>query len=421
MKVYAFRKILLLRPDVLGIAAGFLGAIFVFLITLVGIASGQRGVWIDLFEALFFGYGLWLGGLIAGILWGFLYGYALGFGIAYFYVFLVKRKIDCEKKPLIDLDFEAGPVSIIQEGEGANPYTLAIVANPVIYIPAENRFEEDPAIRDEALFAKAALRCLKSIAENDLLRLPEISSRLKIVAVYDKSFEVTDTHALCEAFERVTNVVAPREDLNRVDSYLKARGVTADVIFLISGSEELTRSSARFSEEAQDNLSGKEFQLVGLSAASPVVRRHPLRANLPGVAAISAWDDRLRTPMHEFAHAMSSVHNGPILDEYVDEILSGLEFAVNKLSRGDETNPVPTLFAKYGLTGEELTPYYSDRHRRDKEANWTSYVPEKRSPHVSCTMDLAYYDYEFDRLIFDFMYDRIMAKMERSAASTDRP
>lgn len=416
MKVFAFRKIMLLRPDVLGIAAGFLGAIFVFIITLAEITSGQRGAFIDLFEVLFIGYRVGLAGLIAGILWGFLYGYALGFGIAYFYVFLVKRKIDCEKKPLIDLDFEAGPVSIIQEGAGANPYTLAIVANPVIYIPAENRFEEDPAIRDEALFTKAALRCLKSIAENDLLRLPEISSRLKIVAVYDKNFAENDTHALCEAFERITNVIAPREDLNRVDSYLKDRGVTADVVFLISGSEEFTRSSARFSEEAPDNLSGKEFQLAGHFAASPMLRRHPQTANLPGVAAISAWDDRLKTPMHEFAHAMSSVQNGPILDEYDDRIFSSLEFAVNKSSRGSATDPVPALFAKYGLTGEEPTPYYSDRHRRDKEANWTSYVPEKRSPHVSCTMDLAYYDDEFDRLIFDFMYDRIMAKMERSTA-----
>lgn len=416
MRVFAFRKIMLLRPDVLGIAAGFLGASFVFLITLVGIASGQRGAFIDLFEVLFIGYGTGSGGLIAGILWGFLYGYALGFGIAYFYVFLVKRKIDCEKKPLIDLDFEAGPVSIIQEGAGANPYTLAIVANPVIYIPAENRFEEDPAICDEALFTKAALRCLKSIAENDLLRLPEISSRLKIVAVYDKNFEANDTHALCEAFERITNVIAPREDLNRVDSYLKHRGVTADVIFLISGSEELTRSSARFSEEAQDNVSGKEFRLIGHSPTSTVVRRHPLTANLPGVAAISAWDDRLKTPMHEFAHAMSSVQNGAILDEYDDRIFSSLEFAVNKSSRGSATDPVPALFAKYGLTGEEPTPYYSDRQRRDKAADWTSFVPEKRSPHVSCTMDLAYYDDEFDRLIFDFMYDRIMAKMERSTA-----
>ncbi|MCK6623120.1 MAG: hypothetical protein HUU32_16080 [Calditrichaceae bacterium] len=416
MRVFAFRKIMLLRPDVLGIAMGFLGEIFVFIITLAGITSGQRGAFIDLFEVLFIGYRVGLAGLIAGILWGFLYGYALGFGIAYFYVFLVKRKIDCEKKPLIDLDFEAGPVSIIQEGAGANPYTLAIVANPVIYIPAENRFEEDPAIRDEALFTKAALRCLKSIAENDLLRLPEISSRLKIVAVYDKNIAENDTHALCEAFERITNVIAPREDLNRVDSYLKDRGVTADVVFVISGSEELTRSSARFSEEAPDNLSGKEFQLSGHFAASPMLRRHPLTANLPGVAAISAWDDRLKTPMHEFAHAMSSVQNGAILDEYDDRIFSSLEFAVNKSSRGSATDPVPALFAKYGLTGEEPTPYYSDRQRRDKEANWTSYVPEKRSPHVSCTMDLAYYDDEFDRLIFDFMYDRIMAKMERSTA-----
>jgi len=411
MKVFAFRKIMLLRPDVLGIAMGFLGAIFVFIITLVGITSGQRGAFIDLFEVLFIGYRVGLAGLIAGILWGFLYGYALGFGIAYFYVFLVKKRVEKEAEntpPLIGFDFQAGPVFVIQEGAGANPYTLAIVANPVIYIPAENRFEKDPAIRDEALFTKAALRCLKSIAENDLLRLPEISSRLKIVAVYDKNIAENDTHALCEAFERITNVIAPREDLNRVDSYLKDRGVTADVVFVISGSEELTRSSARFSEEAPDNLSGKEFQLSG--------RRHPLTANLPGVAAISAWDDRLKTPMHEFAHAMSSVQNGAILDEYDDRIFSSLEFAVNKSSRGSATDPVPALFAKYGLTGEEPTPYYSDRQRRDKEANWTSYVPEKRSPHVSCTMDLAYYDDEFDRLIFDFMYDRIMAKMGRSTA-----
>lgn len=421
MKVFAFPRIMLLRPDLLGIASGFSGAIFVFLITLVGIASGQRGVFIDLFEVLFFGYGIGLGGLIAGIIWGFLYGYVLGFGIAYIYLFLVKRKVEAEKSLLAELDFEAGPVYTIREGAGENPYTLAIVANPLIYIAKENRFEEDPVIHNEALFTKAALRCLKSIAANELLRLPEIASRLKIVAVYDNNFAVDDTHALCETFESITNVIAPRQDLSRVDSYLKARDVTADVIFLISGSEELTRSSARFSEEAPENSSGKEFQFAGHFTASPVVRRHPHTAHLPGAAAISAWDDRLKTPMHEFAHAMSSVQNGPILDEYDDRIFSSLEFAVNKNSRDSATDPVPTLFAQYGLSGEEPTPYYSDRHRRDKEANWTSYVPEKRSPHVSCTMDLAYYDDEFDRLIFDFMYDRIMARMGRSAASTARP
>lgn len=424
MRVLAFRNILLLRPDVLGIAMGFLGAIFVFLISLIGIASGQQGALMDLFQVLFIGYGSSPGGLIAGILWGFLYGYVFGFAIAYIYLRLVKKRIEkeAEQNPLVGFNFEAGPVSVIQEGVGANPYTLAIVANPVIYLAEENRFVEDPIIRDEALFIKVVLRCLRSIVTNDLLRLPEIFNRLKIVAVYDKNFALNETCALCESFAKITNAIVPREDLSQVDAYLKAspRNVAADVIFLISASEELTRSSARFTEEAPDNLNGREFQFSAPNLP-PQHSRHPQNANIPGAAAISAWDDRLKTPMHEFAHAMSSVQNGPVLDEYVDEIFSSLAFSVNKRSRGLASNPVPTLFAKYGLIGEEPAPYYSDRHRRDKEAHWVSYVPEKRSPHVSCTMDLAYYHYEFDRLLFDFMYDRIMAKMERSGASTTQP
>jgi len=132
MKVHAAARIKLLHPAVLSLTLGLIGGIASFALTLVAIISRDSGRLIHLFESIYPGYSVGIIGLILGLLWGFVYGYILGFLIAYLYTYLVKKMA----REALDEVFEFDPnqpVNVIQEGEGTKPYTIAIVANPVIY------------------------------------------------------------------------------------------------------------------------------------------------------------------------------------------------------------------------------------------------------------------------------------------------
>jgi hypothetical protein len=346
-------------------------------------------------------------------------------------------------------------------------------------------FEVDPIIKEENAdyFFKTVIRCLRSFVNNELLRLPEIFFRLRIVVVRDTKEDqsLLNNNALCETIDPFNEIIAPRLDVEIVDTYLRSfpagyqlnktsfdqlkgnlpdeifkklgalkgkflktkddefnktlveavgeneadkykeliwnnagyfNGET-DVIMITSASEEFIRSSARFTEE-EDDQRGEEFTYHNNSETFN--RKHAFYAKKPGVAAIWAGDDRLKTPVHEFAHAMSSIENGPIVDEYDDRGEGLFEFMVNKQFREESADPIPTFFAKYALTNrfsDGCVEYCSDRTRADKEPTWRSYVPEKLAPKISSIMDIAYYEYRFGKLVFNFMYDRLLAKLNR--------
>jgi len=143
-----------------------------------------------------------------------------------------------------------------------------------------------------------------------------------------------------------------------------------------------------------------------------------------GRVALSALDVRDRLPLHEFGHAMSSVQNGLVVDEYYDYAFIEDEpgfhpfdpehIFINRIYRDPARMSVShqvlvhNIFARYnGYV------YESDRQHPSARQGWYAYFPERRQREVNCTMDADKDVFEFDELLRDFMYDRLWAKVNR--------
>lgn len=146
--------------------------------------------------------------------------------------------------------------------------------------------------------------------------------------------------------------------------------------------------------------------------------------DLIGRVAMSVLDVRDRLPVHEFGHAMSSVQNGIIVDEYYDYafIADDPSFSpfdreyvfINRIYRDRDKMglthhlKVHNIFARYnGYI------YESDRQHPSAQQGWVGYFPDRRQREVNCTMDADRDIFEFDELLRDFMYDRLWAKVNR--------
>ena len=244
------------------------------------------------------------------------------------------------------------------------------------------------------------------------------------VTLYDTTRrEHKSENALCETITGVGNLLAPREDVNLIHQFVLSavdgpRSIAyADLIYVISATDEYTRSTARFMVDESDGVPFK-FSF-GDDPNALEERIHAYHARVPGVVALWAGGDRLKTPVHELAHALSSLQNGAIVDEYLDhydaESEMRLTHVINRKRKPAAAHPVPDIFARYQGPGGQTVTYYSDRYRSDKPSSWTSYVPERPHISTSCIMDAAYFSYRYDKLIFDFLYDRLMAKLNRPA------
>jgi|GEM_PF-6227597 len=146
--------------------------------------------------------------------------------------------------------------------------------------------------------------------------------------------------------------------------------------------------------------------------------------DLVGRVAMSALDVRDRLPVHEFGHAMSSVQNGIIVDEYYDYAFidddpdfrpfDPKHIFINRIYRNrpimDLTHKIKVhnIFARYNRY-----IYESDRQHPSAEQGWIGYFPERRQREVNCTMDADKDVFEFDELLRDYMYDRLWAKVNR--------
>lgn len=432
MLVNKSSKVTILRPEFFSITLGIFWAFFVVIITLVTIASGYTGNLVRLFQVIYPWYNPTLLGLIPGLFWGFVNGYLLGFFIGYIYMLLIRLKVEKVQDFIFEVDVDE-PINIIQEGNGDKPFTIVFVANPLIKRADGAHFDDDPIVNDSDLFYKVVTRCLRSFVNNELLRLPEIFPRLKLITVFDTSRRNhEDSNALCEELSPPLDILAARSDVDKIVSFLtntktiKNNNIKieyADIIYVISASEKLTRSTARFTEDAV-NQNGNDGEIFKFTFTNKLEKKlHAYNCKTPGVVALSAWDDRLKTPVHEFAHAMSSLENGCIVDEYVDkydeQTEDAMSYIINRKNRIAQNNvdpykfPIPDVFTKYQFGTEDPVVYFSDRYRTDKEYDWTSYVPERINVGESCIMDIAYYGYKYDKLIFDFMYDRLLVKLNR--------
>lgn len=414
MRATVSSKVSILRPKLLGLALGCFWAFSVFVKTLIAILSKEPSKLVDFFDAVYPGYQLTALGVIWGVLWGFIHGFLLGYLIGWIYTRLTRKKVSAVEEGVFSLQ----PNHVIQPGSGSNPYTIVFVANPRI-LKEDKTLERDPIIDNQELFFRVVTRCLRSFVNNELLRLPEIISRLRLLAVFRD-----EETALCEEVAAGIEILAPLTEVAVLKEFVMSTAELTDklpevdIIFIISASDYLTRSSARFTKD-RFNRADRNFELTfSPDLATFTTMKHASLAELPGVAAISAWDERLKTPVHEFAHAMSSLENGAIVDEYVDKYHPKSEVLlrdkmINRRDREVANAAIADVFAKYRYNNE-LVEYYSDRYRSDKDSSWTSYVPERIDIGCSCVMDIAYYEFRWDKLIFDFMYDRLLAKLNRS-------
>ncbi|MEL6824352.1 MAG: hypothetical protein AAFP70_21555, partial [Calditrichota bacterium] len=173
----------------------------------------------------------------------------------------------------------------------------------------------------------------------------------------DRPVTLNPDEAFCIGLNQ--SILGPISDTEKIANYVKEKITSySDVVYLVSASDVYTRSAARFTEE-RPLAPGVDYRFTFTSDSSSFdTRRHAYCAELPGVVALSAWDDRLKTPVHEFAHAMSSVQNGAIDDEYVDDTFASLTHRINKHYRvGYILNDAALEQLKQPPGGEEALPH----------------------------------------------------------------
>jgi hypothetical protein len=345
------------------------------------------------------------------------------------------------------------------------PYTILFVANPKIrkrqLKETDPEFEPDPIIQDRDLFLSSVDRALRSFEKDEVLGCAEVWSRVRVVAIFDPKLDV----ALAQEFQDdmtidgkvAENLLDTADNMpDRIGGLLQQYPVGSpspltlcdvDVIYVMSASPTHDRSTARYSDylEAGEGVTctrttSQSFQFdadpLGLKKDSnglpeinaarcsdPGVRcEHDDFARSPGRIALNVLGARQKTFIHEFAHAMSSALSGAIVDEYADVyILQGAKaepnlpkapFYVNRIERVPQSNghfvPEHKLFARY-----KEVDFHSDLAHPSAEADWLGYFPECHDSGCECTMDRTGTDYRFDKLISNFMYDRLCSKLNR--------
>ncbi len=176
------------------------------------------------------------------------------------------------------------------------------------------------------------------------------------------------------------------------------------------------------------NPKGNNIKIASHLKVNDFNSKHDDFANYPGRVALNVLKANTKTLIHEFAHAMSSAYRGAIVDEYFDSIevsnstsqstkksKTGHEFVpffINRIEREKQANgkvvPVHKIFSKY-----DYVKYKSDRNHPTAKEDWLGYFPERQALYTICTMDSGYTDYCWDKLIHDFMYERLIAKINR--------
>lgn len=355
--------------------------------------------------------------------------------------------------PLYDYDVDPVP---------EHPYTILFVANPKVckrmsgsfptrtkfeaevdtHRNDENNYDDDPIMKDKKLFYRTVDRTLHSFENDEVLGRPEIWSCVRVVTIFNA--DIADTAdqigansgnmrhlGFAEAYQTnipeneivFENLLVPlahthsfiRNKWGEYQDQLKKQiqFKEIDVIYIISANENYTRASAMYS----DKPNGKIY-----SSSTPKVLTvtHDKYTDAPGLVALNALTAWQKTYIHEFGHAMSAFQNGAIIDEYMDYNETSVEpspelQAVNRLERKvpndpipAPNHPIPSVFTEY----KKFT-YHSDRDHPSALETWKSYFPQRCSKYIYCTMDRTYGEYQFDPLISDFMYDRLMVKRNR--------
>ncbi len=287
-----------------------------------------------------------------------------------------------------------------------NPFTIAIVANPVLETPwRSSTVLVDPIIGQLAAFQAAAAYIDSSLfgglpgQREAVLADPSIFHATRVISLYDDAVPTDVAHALVAQDGSSNTLIARRAVFNGFLAQYASFNITADVVYAVSASATHTRASAWFASD-DDGRPGVPFILDGSSYF------HRYYSRIPGTIAIPATATSL-TALHEFGHAISSYSNGMIVDLYVDSNV-GLN---NKVGR-----PIPTDFCDY-----DATIYASDsiRDGLGYPSPWSSYHCGLIDPACPAVMD----DYwrspsgsvtcKHDEVTRRFILDRVMAKANR--------
>ena len=336
-----------------------------------------------------------------------------------------------------------------------NPFTLLFVANPLI-ANAQGPPTPDPILKNRELFLRAVEDALLSLESNEIVGHPDIWPYIRVLTLFDENLTAAqfydNKYALLQSYGDVfildgniaTHLIYPKKEMEQViDSYTSELNYAAwnankfeiDVIFALTASEKYTRSMAYFSEFDSNQADGVPFSFYHKTESTQKfvytafstgrqAFKHEYHASAPGVVALNVLGARNKTYIHEFAHAMSSTHNGAIVDEYYDDIqLDAKEiesdsvksftptFHINRQEKKSaHTNQIqiPQQFAIY-----DKARYFSDLSHPSEQEKWTGFFPERSARSDSCIMDRTLGRYKFDKLVSRFMYDRLLAKIYR--------
>jgi hypothetical protein len=298
----------------------------------------------------------------------------------------------------------AATITVLQDGDTgmANPYTIAIIANPALETPTGSGvFVPDPILLNMAAFDATATYIVNALfghlpmQAEQLLADPLLGPKMRIVKVFDALPPVA-ANSLVDLPD--PELLEPRRDA--FVPFLAKYQIAADVAYAVSASATNTRASAWFTTE-DTTRGGTPFDIDG----APFT--HWNYCTIPGTVAIHITATSV-TALHEFGHAASSFTDGTVLDQYVDNTV-GLN---NKQGR-----PIPPVFGT--LSG---TAYNSDTARDSLgyPAGWQSYHPQLVNPAVPSLMDNYWLApggvpavCRFDTLTRQYFYDRLRVKVSR--------
>lgn len=299
----------------------------------------------------------------------------------------------------------AQTITVHQAGNtlATNPYTIAIVANPVL-AKLNGNLEADPITATEQLFqsrVRYVLNCLfgrlPEQAEK-LLAEPDLGPNIKVVSLFDDSLPIDMSNSLVNEF--AGEIAEPIRKL--FTPFLARFGIQADVAFAITASPTHVRASAYHATEDQAR-GGIDFESNGSQF------KHWFYSLVPGTIALPSIASSL-TALHEFGHAFSSYTDDMLVtDQYVDS-----PTALN-VKQG---RPIPGSFGTFASQNYATDP---NRGGLGYPPTWTSYHPELFDATVPSLMD----DYwqvpqgrkpehcMFDKVTRNFIRDRLLAKFAR--------
>lgn len=394
----------------------------------------------------------------------------------------------------------------------AHPYTIAFVANPWVLKNKESQsrsnndifdpqnYDDDPIIRNIDLFLGSVERALGGLEADEVLGRPEIWSRVRVIALFDRRLanpqeKLKDLdpelrngiYGMAQPYPEALkidgtatdNLLSPLDNppedstgtklKSRYRLMLEAAGLSeeeankyeseTDVIFILSAAPLYDRCTANYSDWLHDKLEadpapmrvGKKF-VFNLDPGGakngdinndtcqpppddprdsipPFIALHDFYSEKPGLVALNVIGASNKTFIHEFGHAMSAAFRGAITDEYADRFEIDVEidddddkkppFYANRIERSKPDDgtvvPVHKVFAKYNISehGDSNTIFYSDPDHPSTEERWLGYFPDRKDPNAVCTMDRNYSRFRFDELLSNFIYDRLIAKINR--------